>query len=77
MGNTLQRAAEWTSAQGSTRLKLEYTLKNEKILNEILGFVEAFPGQQPAAAELQFRTALSWDSHLKAADFSAPDYAVR
>lgn len=76
MGNTLKRAAEWTSAQGSTRLKLEYTPQNEKILNQVLGFVEAFPGSQPAAADYQFRAPLTWETQLRPTEFSAPDYAT-
>jgi len=76
MGNTLQRAAEWTSAQDSARLRLEFTPQNEKILNEILRFVEGLPGSLPAAAQLQFRTPVTWRTQLKPGDFGPPDFSV-
>jgi hypothetical protein len=60
MGVTLSRAAHWTSAQGATKGKLEFSSINQYILNEITQFVNEFAGKYPNEANYQFKKSLEW-----------------
>ncbi len=70
MGQTLGVAAEWTSAKESSKGKLEYTPKNEVILNKVITFVENFSGINSAECEIEFKQPLVWETQLKPDDFS-------
>ena len=77
MGQTLQKAAEWTSAREGAGGKLEYTPANENILNKIIQFTEGFGGQNPDEAGIQFKQALTWITTLNASHFSGGDYITK
>nr|XP_006811379.1 PREDICTED: armadillo repeat-containing protein 4-like [Saccoglossus kowalevskii] len=70
MGQTLARAAQWTSASDGGEGKLEFTPINESILNSIIKFVEAFPGKHPQEAQMPFKKPLQWKTSLEASSFS-------
>ena len=77
MGQTLQKAAEWTSAREGSGGKLEYTPANEAILNKIIQFTEGFPGQNPNEAEIQFKQPLCWMSELTPTSFTDGDFITK
>ncbi|XP_070570659.1 outer dynein arm-docking complex subunit 2-like isoform X2 [Ptychodera flava] len=70
MGQTLTRAAQWTSASDGGAGKLEFTPINETILNNIIKFVESFPGKHPKEAQMTFKKALEWQTSLEPSAFS-------
>lgn len=72
MGQTLQRAAQWTSAQDGTSGKLEFTSLNEELLNTILGFLE--DGKLNEELNLIFKKPLEWKTTLTIEDFEIPGY---
>ena len=71
MGNTLKRAAQWTSAKDGSGGKLEFTPINENILNQIVKFCEGFNTKHPEEGQLVFKTPLTWTTTLEPADFGA------
>ena len=77
MGQTLQKAAEWTSAREGTGGKLEYTPANENILNKIIQFAEGFGGQNPDESEIQFKQPLTWMTGLNTSHFASGDYITK
>ena len=77
MGQTLQKAAEWTSAREGTGGKLEYTPANENILNKIVQFTEGFTGQNPDEAEIQFKQPLTWMTNLNCNNFAEGDFITK
>ncbi|XP_077997290.1 outer dynein arm-docking complex subunit 2-like isoform X2 [Glandiceps talaboti] len=70
MGQTLTRAAQWTSASDGGEGKLEFTPINETILNNIIKFVEGFPGKHPQEAQMPFKKALEWQTSLEPSAFT-------
>ena len=66
MGQSLTRAAEWTSAASGGRGKLAFSPVNERILKEIIEFTEAIPSRHPDCADLVFQKALVFESSLSA-----------
>ncbi|KAJ8320963.1 hypothetical protein KUTeg_002550 [Tegillarca granosa] len=70
MGQSLQRAAQWTSAKDGSGGKLEFTKLNEELLNSIYKFVEEFCAKNPEEGKLHFKKPLSWSSSLKPNQFS-------
>ncbi|XP_059145279.1 outer dynein arm-docking complex subunit 2-like isoform X1 [Physella acuta] len=72
MGQTLQRAAQWTSAQDGTSGKLEFTSLNEELLNTVLGFLE--DGKLSEELNLIFKKPLEWKSTLSMDNFEIPGY---
>ncbi|XP_074662830.1 outer dynein arm-docking complex subunit 2-like [Tubulanus polymorphus] len=70
MGQTLKRAAQWTSARDGSGGKLEFTPLNEAILNRIIDFVEQFSSKYPEESQLVFKTPLTWNSSLTPGEFS-------
>lgn len=75
MGQTLTRAAQWTTTtSGSGRL--ESTSVNESVLKEILDFVEHFSAKHPDEAELGFEEPLQWSTTLERSDFNS-GYDIR
>nr|CAB3223153.1 armadillo repeat-containing protein 4 [Phallusia mammillata] len=71
MGAALARAAQWTSVPGSGKGKLELSPMNEKLLNDIIQFVEGFSGKHPEEGKLVFKEALSWESSLTSSAFTS------
>ena len=76
MGQSLTRAAEWTSAASSGRGKLAFSPVNEQILKEIIGFTEAIPSRHPDCADLVFQKALIYDSSLSASSFGGSGLVI-
>jgi len=76
MGATLQRATTWTSASDEGRGKLEFSPLNEKILGEIIKFVEAFPSKHPNESDHVFKDALQWTTTMMTSDFGAGGFDV-
>ena len=74
MGQTLEKAAKWTSAKEGCRGKLEYTPANEAILNKIIRFIEDYSESNPTESELQFKQPLVWETELRTADISGGDF---
>lgn len=70
MGNTLARAAQWTSSGAERRGKLEYTPMNQKILETILSHITGYTGRNPEGGKLEFKSPLSWTTSLKPSDFT-------
>jgi len=70
MGQTLQRAAQWTSAKDGARGKLEFSTLNEDILNQVLNFVEGSGSKTPEEGQLIFKKPLTWTTSLKPSSFS-------
>lgn len=73
MGQTLTRAAKWTSASEGGEGKLEFTPVNESLLNNIIKFVEPFSSKHPNEAGLIFRNPIQWKTNIEASSFSG-DY---
>ncbi|XP_794287.4 armadillo repeat-containing protein 4 [Strongylocentrotus purpuratus] len=73
MGQTLTRAAKWTSASEGGEGKLEFTPVNESLLNNIIKFVEPFSSKHPNEAGLVFRNPIQWKTNIEASSFSG-DY---
>ncbi|KAL5005970.1 hypothetical protein ScPMuIL_017128 [Solemya velum] len=74
MGQSLQRAAQWTSAKDGSGGKLEFTKINEELLNTIIQFVDGFSAKYPEESHLLFRKPLKWKTSLKSSSFSGGDY---
>lgn len=64
MGAALARATQWTSVSESGKGKLEFSPLNEKLLNDIIQFVESFPEKHPDEAGYAFKEPLSWETSL-------------
>ena len=64
MGQTLSSAANWTSAKEGATGKLEYTEVNQTILNDIIKFVETFPGANAEEGKIFFKQPLTWPTSL-------------
>lgn len=76
MGQTLQRAAHWTSAKEGLPGKLEFTSLNEDLLKTILKFVEG--GQVTTTGDerrLVFKKPLTWATQLKPSAFAGAGYS--
>ncbi|KAK6961463.1 adhesion G-protein coupled receptor D1, partial [Biomphalaria glabrata] len=73
MGQTLRRAAQWTSAQDGHTGKLEFTALNEELINMILQFIEE--GKSPEETHLIFKKPLAWKTNLNALQLSGPGYS--
>lgn len=71
MGQSLQKAAEWTSVKDSSGGKLEFTKLNEELLNRIIQYVDGYSAKFPAESKLVFRKPLKWVSTLKPSMISA------
>ena len=69
MGQSLTRAADWTSAASGGRGKLALTPVNENILKEIVSFAEAIPSRHSDCSNLEFHKQLSYESTLDARSF--------
>lgn len=76
MGQTLKRAAQWTSVSDGGEGKLEFNQANEALLNSFIKFVEGFPGKHPQEAALVFKSAFQWQTTVEPSAFSG-DYEVR
>ncbi|CAL1542374.1 unnamed protein product [Lymnaea stagnalis] len=74
MGQTLRRAAQWTSAQDGSTGKLEFTAINEELLNMILHFAEE--GSSQEESQLVFKKPLTWKTSLTKSDIEGPGYVV-
>lgn len=70
MGQTLNRAAQWTSVSDGGEGKLEFTPANEAILNDIIKFVENFPNKHPKEARIVFKNPLVWKTSLEPSAFT-------
>ena len=70
MGLTLQKAAQWTSAQGGSSGKLERTPINEKLLSEIIKYFESYASSHSEEAVIPFQKPLVWETNLNPEDFS-------
>ncbi|XP_033629492.1 armadillo repeat-containing protein 4-like [Asterias rubens] len=73
MGQTIARAAQWTSVSEGGEGKLEFNHANEVLLNSFIKFVEAFPSKHPQEAAIVFKTPLVWKTSLDTSGFSG-DY---
>uniref|UniRef100_H2YZX2 Armadillo repeat containing 4 n=2 Tax=Ciona savignyi TaxID=51511 RepID=H2YZX2_CIOSA len=71
MGASLARAVQWTSVAGSGSGKLELSPMNEKLLNDIIQFIESFGGKHPEESKYVFKEALSWNTTLTASAFGS------
>nr|XP_009859740.1 armadillo repeat-containing protein 4 [Ciona intestinalis]XP_026691756.1 armadillo repeat-containing protein 4 [Ciona intestinalis]XP_026691757.1 armadillo repeat-containing protein 4 [Ciona intestinalis] len=69
MGASLARAAQWTSVAGSGKGKLELSPMNEKLLNDIIKFIESFSDKHPEEAKYVFKEALTWETSLTSSSF--------
>ncbi|XP_064646544.1 outer dynein arm-docking complex subunit 2-like isoform X2 [Lineus longissimus] len=69
MGNTLKRAAQWTSARDGSGGKLEFTPLNAQILNSIIKFCEGYSGGHPEESKIFFKQPLVWDTALEPSHF--------
>ncbi|XP_076823373.1 outer dynein arm-docking complex subunit 2-like [Clavelina lepadiformis] len=80
MGASLARAAQWTSASDSGKGKLELSPMNEKLLNDIIQFVEGFSSKYPEEGRFVFKDPLIWETSIIPSSFStgynASDSAV-
>ncbi|CAD5115932.1 DgyrCDS4862 [Dimorphilus gyrociliatus] len=68
MGKTLSTVAQWTSAAGSKRL--EFSPKNETILNSIVSFAENYASNNPEEAQMLFKKALVWKTKLRPSELN-------
>ncbi|XP_022242868.1 LOW QUALITY PROTEIN: armadillo repeat-containing protein 4-like [Limulus polyphemus] len=74
MGQTLIRAAKWTSAREGDRGRLEFSPQNETILNLISQMVETFNTEFPQESMVVFQSPLIWFTNLCPSDFPDVDY---
>ncbi|RUS87840.1 hypothetical protein EGW08_004373 [Elysia chlorotica] len=74
MGQTLQRAAQWTTATDGQSGKLEFSTLNEDLLNTVLNFAEGPSGKSPEEGKLVFKKPLTWTTVLKPSSFSGSGY---
>ncbi|KAK3760315.1 hypothetical protein RRG08_063072 [Elysia crispata] len=74
MGQTLQRAAQWTTATDGHSGKLEFSSLNEDLLNTVLNFAEGPSGKSPEEGKLVFKKPLTWTTALKPSAFSGSGY---
>ena len=74
MGQTLQRAAQWTTATDGHSGKLEFSTLNEDLLNTVLNFAEGPSGKSPEEGKLVFKKPLTWTTALKPSAFSGSGY---
>ncbi|XP_014682000.1 PREDICTED: armadillo repeat-containing protein 4-like [Priapulus caudatus] len=74
MGQTLNRAASWTAASDVGKGRLEFTPRNEAILNSIIRFVEEFPLKHVKESKLVFKLPLEWETSLQASEFNFGGY---
>ena len=77
MGQSLQRAAQWTSAKDGSGGKLEFNTANEELLNTIIAFVDGFGSKNPEESKLVFKKPLTWKSSLKPNQVSAAGVSDR
>ncbi|CAH1249076.1 ARMC4 [Branchiostoma lanceolatum] len=70
MGQTLTRAAQWTSVSEGGQGKLEFTPLNEALLNEIIKFAEGFASKHQQEAQTVFRSPLAWETQIAPSAFS-------
>lgn len=77
MGQTLQRAAHWTSARDGARGKLEFSTLNEDILNQILSSVQDTSSRTPEENKLVFKKPLTWTTQMKPSAFSGSGYVEK
>lgn len=70
MGQTLNRAAQWTSVSDGGEGKLEFSPANEAILNDIIKFIESFPSKHPKEARIVFKNPFIWKTSLQLSAFS-------
>lgn len=73
MGQTLRRAAQWTSVADGGDGKLEYNQANEALLNSFIKFVESFPSKHPQEAAYVFKSPLRWSTGVQSSAFNG-DY---
>lgn len=76
MGQTLRRAAQWTSVADGGDGKLEYNQANEALLNSFIKFVESFPSKHPQEAAYVFKSPLRWSTGVQPSAFNG-DYETR
>ncbi|XP_033112504.1 armadillo repeat-containing protein 4-like [Anneissia japonica] len=71
MGQTLTRAAQWTSVSDGGQGRLEFSPVNEALLNSIIKYVEGFPAKHPAEAAIVFKSPLQWKTVLEPTAFGS------
>nr|XP_039263732.1 armadillo repeat-containing protein 4-like [Styela clava] len=70
MGAAIARAAQWTSVFENGTGKLEFSPLNEKLLNDIIQYVENFGSKHSQEADLAFKDPLTWNSVLPPTAFT-------
>lgn len=68
MGKTLSTVAQWTSAAGSKRL--EFSPKNETILNSIVTFAETYSSNNPEESQMLFKKPIIWKTKLRSSEMN-------
>ncbi len=76
MGQSLTRAAQWTSVSDGGHGKLEFNQANEALLNSFIKFVDGFPSRHPQESQYVFKSPFEWQTSIPPSSFSG-DYEVR
>ncbi|XP_071943013.1 outer dynein arm-docking complex subunit 2-like [Antedon mediterranea] len=71
MGQTLTRAAQWTSVSEGGRGRLEFSPVNEALINSIIKYVEGFSSKHPAETAIVFKSPLQWKTTIEPSTFGS------